>query len=184
MVAERRESRRVRMTKRLMKDALLELLEQQELVNITVTAICEAADVHRSTFYKYYKDQADLLRDLEQDYLDQVPMPSRNSGQWSEEQLLAETTAFFEYVKRNERAFRVLLSESTSSNFPALLIDLLRTKYAEPGGDEDNATSCYKELYIACGTVGMLREWVNTGFPISSRLIAEMMYHFSARVTL
>ena len=34
------ENRRVRMTKRLMKDAMLELLEKHELAGISVTAIC------------------------------------------------------------------------------------------------------------------------------------------------
>ena len=180
---EQRQNRRVLMTKRLMKEALLELLEQRELVDISVTAICEAADVHRSTFYKYYKNQAELLRDLEQEYLDQIPMPSRDSRQWDEEQLLTETTAFFDYVKRNERAFSILLGESTSSDFAARLIGLLRSKYAEPDEGGDGMTSYYAQLYVANGTVGMLREWVNAGFPVSSREIAEMMYHFSLAVT-
>ena len=180
-MAERQENRRVRMTKRIMKEALLELLEQQQLVNITVTAICEAADVHRSTFYKYYRDQADLLRDLEQDYLDRVPIPMKDLGGLDEESLLTETTAFFDYVKRNERAFRVLLGESTSSGFAARLIDLLCSKYGK--SSEGNDTSVYyKSLYIANGTVGMLREWVNSDFPVSSREMAKMMYDFSVRV--
>ena len=46
------ENRRVRMTKRLMKDALLELLEKKEMSGISVKAICETADVHCSTFYE------------------------------------------------------------------------------------------------------------------------------------
>ncbi|MDO5139237.1 MAG: TetR family transcriptional regulator, partial [Oscillospiraceae bacterium] len=64
-MTEKNENRRVRMTKRLMKDALLELLAEKDLANISVTAVCEAADVHRSTFYNYYTDPADLLRDIE-----------------------------------------------------------------------------------------------------------------------
>ena len=36
---------------------------------------------------------------------------------------------------------------------------------------------------MANGTVGMLREWVSSGFPVSSREIAEMMYFFSVRVS-
>ena len=170
------------MTKRLLKEALMELLEQQELVNISVTAICEAADVHRSTFYKYYKDQADLLRDLEQDYLDLVPLPTQDLGRQSEEELFAETTAFFDYVKRNERAFRVLFGESTSSDFAARLIGLLCSKYAD-SREGDGAASYYAHLYMANGTVGMLRDWVNTGFPVSSREVAEIMYRLSVRVT-
>lgn len=181
-MAGKRENRRVKMTKRLMKDALMELLEQHELVNISVTAICESADVHRSTFYKYYKDQADLLRDLEQDYLDRVPVPSQNLGEFDEDELLAETTGFFDYVKQNEGAFRVLLGESTSSDFANRLIGLLCTKYSEADENGGEAASYYAHLYIANGTVGMLREWVNSGFPISSREIAEMMYRFSVKV--
>jgi AcrR family transcriptional regulator len=97
------------MTKQLMKDALLELLEKQKLVNITVTAICETADVHRSTFYKYYTDPEDLLRVIERDFLDRIPMPSQNFDQQNQEQLLTATTAYFDDVKKNIKAYRILL---------------------------------------------------------------------------
>lgn len=182
-MAEQHENRRVRMTRRLIKDALLELLEQKELANISVTAICEAADVHRSTFYKHYTDPADLLRDIEQDYLDQIPTPSGDMESWDEEQLLDRTTAFFDHVKQNERAYRILLGESTSSNFTARLIDLLCTRYVGPNKGNGDMIPYYTYLYIACGTAGMLREWVISGFPISSREIAEMMYSLSVRVS-
>lgn len=59
------ENRRVRMTKRLMKDALLELLEVKPLEKITVTDVCAAADVNRSSFYAHYQDIHALLRELE-----------------------------------------------------------------------------------------------------------------------
>ena len=75
------------MTKRLMKNALLELLEKQELANISVTAICETADVHRSTFYKYYTDPSALLKEIEQDFLDQIPNPE-NMDLSNQEKLL------------------------------------------------------------------------------------------------
>ena len=73
---EQSENRRVRMTKRLMKDALLNLLERTELSGITVTAVCEAADVNRSTFYSYYTSPSELLRELEQEVLDRIPFPA------------------------------------------------------------------------------------------------------------
>ena len=170
------------MTKRMMKDALLELLGQKELVNISVTAICEVADVHRSTFYKYYSDPADLLRDVEQDYLDHIPTPSRDIESWDEEQIIDKTTAFFKYVRQNEEAFRVLLGDSTSSDFAARLIEMLCSKYVGTNKDDGDTTLYYTYLYIACGTVGMLREWVNSDFPLSSREIAEMMYFFSVKI--
>lgn len=72
---DKQERRRIRMTKRLMKDALMELLARKNLVNISVKEICETADVHRTTFYLHYSDPAELLREIEQDFLDQIPTP-------------------------------------------------------------------------------------------------------------
>ena len=54
------DNRRVRMTKKLMKDAYLELLERSPSEKISVTDICKVADVNRSTFYLYYEDPAAL----------------------------------------------------------------------------------------------------------------------------
>ena len=180
---EKSENRRVRMTRQLMKDALLELLEQQELISITVTAICERADVHRSTFYKYYTDPADLLRDIEQDFLRMIPVPSRIPDQQDQEQLLAETTAFFDKVKLNGKAFRILFGKSTGNSFSTRLVEYLCSGTFPVKKDADELSERYIHLYIACGTVGMLREWIDTDFELSSRKIAEMMYYYSKRVT-
>ena len=182
MMTEPRENRRVQLTKRMMKDALLELLESNELSNISVTAICETADVHRSTFYKYYKDPASLMRDLEQDYLNRIPFPPQPQNPQDQGLILDEAVAFFDFVMENARAFRIFFDESASSTFTEKLIALLCSEYSVPNEEGNKMASQYALLYVANGTVGMLREWVNAGFPVSSREIAEMMYHFSIRI--
>lgn len=182
-VKKQHENRRVRMTKQLMKDALLELLEQQKLVNITVTAICENADVHRSTFYKYYTDPENLLKDIEQDLLDRIPMPSQLFDQQNQEQLLTATTAYFDDVKENKKVYRILFGESAGNSFAPKLVEFLCSGDIPIGGSTDDLTDRFIRLYIANGTVGMLREWVEKDFPISSREIAEKMYFFSLKVT-
>ena len=47
---------RVRKTKRILKQALEELLEEQMLEDIRVSDLCEKAEVNRSTFYRHYRD--------------------------------------------------------------------------------------------------------------------------------
>ena len=177
------ENRRVRITKRMMKDALLELLEQNELVDISVTALCEAADVHRSTFYNYYSDPADLLREIEQDFLDDIPSLPEAIDQLDQEQLLEKNEAFFDYVKENDRAFRILFDESKGSCFTSRLVATLCSGYIPVLRDVDEVTAGYIRTYVANGTVGMMREWVNMGYPVSSKKIAEMMYFLSRRIT-
>ena len=94
-MTEKHDNRRVAMTKLLIKNALLELLEQKELSNISVTAVCETADVHRSTFYKYYDSPADLLREIERDYLEHIPVPPQTVDHLNQESLLESNTLFF-----------------------------------------------------------------------------------------
>ena len=177
------ENRRVRMTKRLMKDALLELLEHEELSNISVTAVCETADVHRSTFYKYYTDTTKLLRDIEKDFLDMIPAPPQILDQQNLDQLLTAATAFFDYIKQNKKAFLVLLSENAGSCFTLRLVEFLCSGYIPVDENTDELNVRLIQLFIANGTVGIMREWVNTGFPVSSREIAEKMYFLSTKIT-
>ena len=179
---EMQESRRVRMTKRLMKDALLELLERKNLANISVKELCETADVHRTTFYLHYTDPSDLLREIEQDFLDQIPTPPEVIDEPSQEQLLEATTTFFDYIRQNGSTIRILFSESAESSFSPRLVEYLCSGYLPVGKAADAFSARYLQLYIANGTIGMLREWVDQDFPISSRRIAEMMYFLSRKL--
>ena len=182
-MTEKNENRRVRMTKRLMKDALLDLLEEKDLANISVTAICETADVHRSTFYNYYTDPSGLLSEIEQDFLDKIPAPPQILDQLNKKNLLAATAEFFDYVKENKKTVRILFNSSNGSNFAAQMVEHLCNGYIPVSDSPDEMTVRFTQLYIANGTVGMLREWANEDFPLGSREIAEMMYTLSRRIS-
>ncbi len=66
---EKREDRRTAMSKRMMKDALTEILKEKDIYHVSIRELCERADVNRTTFYKYYGSQFDLLADMEKDLL-------------------------------------------------------------------------------------------------------------------
>jgi AcrR family transcriptional regulator len=52
---------RVRRTHKLLWEALMALLIEQDFEAISVKDICDRAMVHRTTFYKHYQDKYDLL---------------------------------------------------------------------------------------------------------------------------
>ena len=66
---EKKEDRRTAMTRRMLKDALIEMLKEKDIYHISIRELCERADVNRTTFYKYYGSQFDLLTDMENDLL-------------------------------------------------------------------------------------------------------------------
>ena len=66
----KREDRRVRRTRASIRRAFLDLLDEKSYGQITVTELSERADINRKTFYAYYSGMDELLRELEQDLME------------------------------------------------------------------------------------------------------------------
>ena len=60
-MAEATTDRRVRRTRQLLRDALMELTLERGYDRITVQDILDRADIGRSTFYSHYRDKDDLM---------------------------------------------------------------------------------------------------------------------------
>ena len=63
-MAEKKEYRSAIRSRRLIRTALLELLQEKKFEKITVTDIVKRADINRSTFYAHYPDVMGLLEEL------------------------------------------------------------------------------------------------------------------------
>ena len=61
----KKEDRRVRRTKKLLTQALTELLQKKQINEITVKELTDLADMNRGTFYLYYRDIFDMLEKIE-----------------------------------------------------------------------------------------------------------------------
>ena len=136
------------MTKKMIKDAMLELLENQPLEKISVTDICTNADVNRSTFYAYYTDTAHLLTEIENDVLDQIPKSPEHITNASDVHFLDALETFFDYVQENERLFRILMIQRDSSSFNLRLINAVMEKYQQPLATKSRATPHRKVCII------------------------------------
>ena len=53
--------RRVRKTRRQLRECLITLLKEKKVQDITVRELTDMADLNRGTFYLHYKDVFDLL---------------------------------------------------------------------------------------------------------------------------
>ena len=73
--------KRIMKTRKGLKDALLCLLEEHPFEEITVTEICEQARTGRLTFYKYYSDKNELMRDCFQDLQEEIMDRMRKEGE-------------------------------------------------------------------------------------------------------
>lgn len=114
-IAEKRENRRVRITRQALRDSLLEMLHDRPINQITVTELCKRADTNRSTFYLYYKDAYDLLEQIEDELYAQLEQAVSQSD------IVLPTTeilsATYEVVYKNRDLCQVLFGKHGSREF-------------------------------------------------------------------
>lgn len=170
------DNRRVRMTKKLMKDAYLELLDSSPSEKISVTDICKVADVNRSTFYLYYEDPVALRKDIENDVLEQIPVLSEMPETiTSDEQFVAVLERFFSYIKENHRMFRTLILQSDNRAFNRRLIETVLEKYRTEQTVKNPLLAKYEYVFIVSGVIGLLGHWIEDDFPISTKRFSELV---------
>lgn len=177
------ENRRVRMTKMLMKDALLDILEREPIDRVRVTDVCKCADVNRSTFYAHYSGVGQLVSELESDAIGAL------KGLFSSgAKLSSALESAFEFIKSNERMYRVLLTRTDSDSFNLKLTDAIFSVFKkEPKADEaeldrtsESVSMTYEDMYKLYGVIGILKDWISEKFPISSRDFANLVMQMTA----
>lgn len=171
------ENRRVKMTKWLLKDAILMLLETRSLDKVTVTDICAAADVNRSTFYAHYEDVYQLLREIEDGMLERVPELPIPYGNQPDQQGLERLREFLDYVKSNARLYRVMLIRRDGGAFFNRAVGAMMAAARRSGPIGDERLMRYDCAYRLNGTIGIIREWIEDGFTMTPEEMARIIWY-------
>ena len=61
------ENQRIMLTKRLLKESMLRLLQERPLEKISITELCRNAGINRATFYRHYEIPRDVLNEIGKD---------------------------------------------------------------------------------------------------------------------
>ena len=168
--------RRVKYTKKVIKDTFLSLLEKKDISSISVKELCDIADVNRGTFYRYYEDIYDLLKKIEEEFIEEI-RESNSIVHMSNHSIYTFTKEILDIFENNKKLVRVLFNADSNIYF---LDDVLEVAYEKCIGNwESNIDSDdYNELensvvFIFNGALGVINYWVKNDFSISSDLLAK-----------
>ena len=76
---EKKENQRITLTKRLLQDALINLLRTTDISKISIRELCEKAGINRTTFYNHYGSQYDVLKELSGNFLADIEAALTNA---------------------------------------------------------------------------------------------------------
>ena len=174
---EKREDRRVAMTRRMLKDALTEILREMDIYHVSIRELCQRADVNRTTFYKYYGSQFDLLADMENDLLGFL---SKTITEHAAEPVRIIETAC-EYLEDHLEFARLIINNNVDPLFPQKLFSLAVVREAALKrftGQRDEALLEYLYNYITYGAYRIICVWLNKERREPPKQLAEMLIRF------
>ncbi|MGZ6392465.1 MAG: TetR/AcrR family transcriptional regulator [Ktedonobacterales bacterium] len=105
---------RVRRTQKLLREALVELIEERGFDALTVGEITERAMVSRAAFYRNYQDKYDLV---EQIFEETMSALLNAVGEIGTEHPPEMWVKFFEHIAEYEQLYRALLGRKGSPWF-------------------------------------------------------------------
>lgn len=165
------------MTEEVFKNALIDLLlEHQTIEQISVTQICSTAGINRSTFYAHYDNPRDIMDEIEQEVLTSYRECIAEIAQKDQSRIVC----LLRFVKEKARIFKVLLGSSHESAFYGKLI-------AGTLSELEQLKSIVRERryvpylydYLLNGSAAVLLDWIDDGFELSEKELAEVLQMMS-----
>lgn len=180
---EKRENQRVMLSKRLIKDSLTRLLATESIHKVSIRMLCEDAGINRSTFYKYYGSQYDVLAEMEADLIGSIgSLLNDNEGILPDKNVLEAICSYFE---RNMDFVQRLIGNNVDPDFPEklfnlpqirrILVDRLAVHY-------DGERLGYVYAFLVNGCYRLVQEWLAQEKHMSFKEIAFLMWELIDRV--
>lgn len=170
--------RRVRKTKRSLRQSLFKLIEEKNINQITVTELTDLADVNRSTFYLYYSDVPDMMEKIQNEIYDIVTRTAINkvSEFNCAEDFYTYIVGILKLCKENYEIFRFVTRNECNNG----LAQRIQLSVRNVVPDSEKGFSCddpryYLTTFALSGAVAVILEWINDGIRISCEDLAKFL---------
>ncbi len=161
-------------TQKVITDCFFELLEKMPVNRISVKAICEMAEINRSTFYRHYLDVYDLLEKTEDYYLNGFIRYSQET-QTIEEAL----EVMLVQAGRTDSRFFLLMSPNGSGHFIQRIYEAAYARYQDGFARRYSRLPEYKRrwvfLFLATGAIQIVQDWQKSGMKESVGEIVSLI---------
>lgn len=162
---EQKENRRVRLTRKLLTDAFLTMLQEKPVHAVSIRDLCEKAGINRTTFYRHYGSQYDLLNDIADRFLTQIARQLAEADPENRESVQERVTLVFQYLEDNLSLSRLLLNSAADPSFAEKLfalpkiVDLMNASLKNCG---DPRKKHAVVSFAVHGSYHLLQEWINS----------------------
>ena len=180
------QDRRILRSKRALRDALIELMEERSFDGFSVNDLCERADLNRGTFYNHFRDKDDLLAQLEAEVmedLERFQVQMRNLtvhellGYRARKKPLPLLVGLFDYLREQGDFLHAIMGSKGDPSFgprvrDAVCTEIIQTILHERYRNDPSPFVQYYVAFYASAYLGVITHWIETGMKESSQEMA------------
>ena len=173
-----KENQRIALTKKLLQEGLLRLLEVKSLDKISVTELCRESGINRATFYNHYNSPQDLLADVDKritQTLQQLIGEPKTA-----QDIMDRVEAVCTFFHDNARTILILHKCLSDTDIAEALYELnnnfhlyrLNSRYTHT---MDQASLHLVSVFFYTGCYNMLLDWLTKDLPLTPKELADLM---------
>lgn len=169
---------RIKRTKELINNAMLELIKEKPIEKITPTELCRRATINRNTFYSHYKSTNEVLNDIEDELFETVDS-SLNENKTPVEAI----TILCRMLKSNQKLSNLIFSKNASARIMNRVFEITnKFNMSKMNSEDNNLSETQKQMlsaYTIMGSAAALEQWVKGGMTEEPEIIAAFIYSIS-----
>ena len=183
---EEKTDRRVRKTKKQLRQGLAKLMEKKSINEITVKELVDEVDINRSTFYQHYTDIFDMLAKIEDELMDEImdiitpitPFTEDNSS--AMDKAYSYLSKLFTMLNNNADICKALCGPHGDMAFINRIEEYIADHTAQytahlfPTDLESDLK--YIHSYCITGCVGMVKKWILGSYTDTAEHMARLTY--------
>lgn len=176
-IQNKKTDRRVRRTRALLQQSLIQLMAQKEIKDITVKELTDLADITRGTFYLHYSDIYDILRSMEYEMFVEFNEILNRSLSLDKEGSMPEAilTDIFSLLERRRDMAKVMMGPHGDLAFVNHLKNLVKERiYQVLAQKKSGCEYDYAEAFAVSGCVGVVETWLYHPSPLPPHRIAKV----------
>jgi len=165
-------NQRVAVTKRMVKEGLMRLLEKKPLEKNNITELCKEAGINRTTFYRYYELPRDVLTEMQSEFFEdtfehfQMPLTVSDIEHFF--------VCLYEHAELVKLFFKYNSDTDWANIFTRIYDSFPEKKMVKAFQNLDENSAKLLSTYLAGGAYFLARQWITEGIPIPPDEVAAI----------
>ncbi len=166
-------NQRVAVTKRMVKEGLMRLLEKKSLEKINITELCKEAGINRTTFYRYYELPRDVLTEMQREFFEETFEHFQKPLAVSDIEHLF--VCLYEHAELVKLFFQYNSDTDWTNIFAQIYNSFQERRMIKAFQNLDENSARLLSTYLSGGAYFLARQWIMEGIPMPPGEVAAIV---------